>query len=147
MRIVLGADHAGFDMKQEVKAYLTGRGHEVLDVGAFSTESVDYPQIGAAVAKAVAEGGAERGILVCGSGEGMCMVANRFAGVRAALAPTQEHAQLSRRHNDANVLCLGGRLTALDEAFAIIDAFLATEFEGGRHQRRVDLIEEVSGGS
>jgi ribose 5-phosphate isomerase B len=146
MRIVLGSDHAGFDMKQEVKAHLTGRGHQVQDVGAFSTESVDYPQIGAAVAKAVAGGQAERGILVCGSGEGMCMVANRFQGVRAALAPSLEHALLSRRHNDANVLCLGGRLTALAEALAIVDGFLATEFEGGRHQRRVDQIEEVSGG-
>jgi ribose 5-phosphate isomerase B len=146
MRIVLGSDHAGFDMKQSVMAHLTGLGHQVTDVGAFNTESVDYPKIGAAVAKAVNGGQAERGILVCGSGEGMCMVANRFVGIRAALAPSLEHAQLSRRHNDANVLCLGGRLTPLPEALAIVDGFLSTEFEGGRHQRRVDQIEEVSGG-
>ncbi len=146
MRIALGSDHAGFEMKQAVKAYLGVRGLQVEDVGTFNSDSVDYPEIGAAVARAVAGGRCERGILVCGSGEGMCMVANRFAGIRAALAPTEEHAQLSRRHNDANVLCLGGRLTALDEAYKIVDAFLDTGFEGGRHQRRVDQIEEVSGG-
>jgi ribose 5-phosphate isomerase B len=147
MRIVLCADHAGFEMKEQVKAHLAGLGHEVVDVGAHGTESVDYPKIGAAVATAVNSGQAPRGILVCGSGEGMCMVANRFAGIRAALAPTVEHALLSRRHNDANVLCLGGRLTPLAEALAIVDGFLATEFEGGRHQRRVDQIDEVSGGN
>jgi 3-oxoacyl-[acyl-carrier-protein] synthase II len=146
MRIILGSDHAGFEMKQQVKAHLNGLGRQVQDMGTFNSEAVDYPQIGAAVARAVAEGRADRGILVCGSGEGMCMVANRFSGIRAALAFTLEHALLSRRHNDANILCLGGRFTVLAEALAIVDGFLVAQFEGGRHQRRVDQIEEVSGG-
>jgi len=145
MRIVLGCDHAGFKMKKAIKVYLVYKGYKVDDVGAFNTKLVDYPMIGAMVAKAVIKGKNERGILVCGSGEGMCIVANRFQGIRAALASTLEHAQLSRRHNDANVLCLGERLTTINQAYQITDIFLDTAFEGGRHQRRINQIEEVSG--
>ena len=146
MRIAVGSDHAGFVLKEAVKKRLTGLDHEVEDMGVFSTDSADYPQQAAAVAKAVAQGRAQRGVLVCGSGVGMCMTANRFNKVRAVLAPTIDHARLGRQHNDANVLCLGERLTPLDQALEILDAFLQTEFEGGRHQRRIDLIDSVCGG-
>ncbi len=144
MRIALGADHAGFELKETLKARLAAQGHQLQDLGVHSPASADYPEPAAAVARAVAGGGAERGLLVCGSGVGMCIAANRFHGVRAVLAPTLDHAELGRRHNDANVLCLGARLTPPDLAAAILDRFLATPFEGGRHERRVQKIETVS---
>lgn len=146
MLFAVGSDHAGFVLKEKVKERLASLGHQVEDMGVFSTESADYPLQAAEVAKAVAQGRVQRGVLVCGSGVGMCMTANRFNKVRAVLAPTVEHARLGRRHNDANVLCLGERLTPLDLALEILDAFLQTEFEGGRHQRRIDLIDSVCGG-
>jgi len=146
MLFALGSDHAGFALKEAVKKHLLGRGQQVEDLGVHSTDAADYPNQAAAVARAVAQGQAERGVLVCGSGVGMCMTANRFRGVRAVLAPTLEHARLGRQHNDANVLCLGQRLTPQDQALAILDVFLNTAFEGGRHQRRVDLIDALSGG-
>ena len=146
MRIALGSDHAGFNLKEAVKEHLTDLGHQVTDMGAASRDSVDYPDYGAAVAKDVAAGRAERGVLVCGSGLGMCMVANRFHGVRAALGATAEHARLARLHNDANVLCLGERLTSQADAMEMIDIFLATAFEGGRHQGRLQKIESLSEG-
>ncbi|MFH1061136.1 MAG: ribose 5-phosphate isomerase B [Pseudomonadota bacterium] len=145
MLIAIGSDHAGYNLKEAVKRHLEAQGRQVLDQGVFSTDSADYPFQAAAVATAVAQGRAQRGVLVCGSGIGMCMTANRFAGVRAALAPTAEHARLGRAHNDANVLCLGERLTPEPEALAIVDAFLATAFEGGRHQRRIEEIDQVAG--
>ena len=145
MRIAIGSDHGGFNLKTAVGERLTALGHQVEDFGVFSTDSSDYPFQAAAVAQAVAQGRAERGVLVCGSGIGMCMTANRFPGVRAALAPTAEHARLGRAHNNANVLCLGERLTPADQALAILDVFLATDFDGGRHQRRIDEIDQVAG--
>jgi len=145
MRIAIGSDHGGFNLKAAVKDRLTALGHQVEDMGVFSTDSADYPFQAAAVAQAVAQGRAERGVLVCGSGIGMCMTANRFPGIRAALAPTAEHARLGRAHNNANVLCLGERLTPADQALAILDVFLATDFDGGRHQRRIEAIDQVAG--
>ncbi|MFZ5587016.1 MAG: ribose 5-phosphate isomerase B [Thermodesulfobacteriota bacterium] len=145
MVIAVGSDHAGFNLKEAIKRHLEALGHQVLDQGVFSTESADYPTQAAAVARTVADGRAQRGVLVCGSGIGMCMTANRFGGVRAALAATLEHARLGRAHNDANVLCLGERLTPEAEALAAVDVFLATAFEGGRHQRRIDAIDQVAG--
>lgn len=146
MLIALGSDHAGFQLKEALKEHLAGLGHQVDDKGTYSTDSTDYPEQAAAVAKAVAAGQAERGILICGSGVGMCMTANRFPGVRGVLAPTVEHAQLGRAHNDANVLCMGERLTPRGLAFEITQAFLDGEFEGGRHQRRVQKIDSLSKG-
>ncbi len=145
MLIAVGSDHAGFELKEAVKAHLMEHGHQVRDVGAFSTEATDYPLPAAEVSRAVATGQAQRGVLVCGSGVGMCMTANRFKSVRAVLAPTLDHARLGRQHNDANVLCLGSRLTPSDLAIQMLDAFLETPFEGGRHQRRVDEIDQVAG--
>jgi len=145
MVIAVGSDHAGFALKEAIKRHLDQLGHQVMDQGVFSAESADYPAQAAAVARAVAQGRAQRGVLVCGSGIGMCMTANRFGGVRAALAATAEHARLGRAHNDANVLCLGERLTPEAEALAAVDVFLATAFEGGRHQRRIDAIDQVAG--
>jgi ribose 5-phosphate isomerase B len=144
--IALGSDHGGFVLKEAVKEYLLAHGSQVSDLGVHSRDAADYPDQGAAVAKAVAQGQAERGILICGSGLGMCMVANRFHGVRAALAASLEHARLGRLHNDANVLCLGERLTSQADALAMVDMFLATQFEGGRHERRLQKIETLSEG-
>ncbi len=146
MHIAVGSDHAGFKLKEAIKKYLAQKGHEVEDVGTHSDASTDYPDYAAGVAKAVAQGRVPAGVLVCGSGVGMCMTANRFRGVRAVLAPTVEHARLGRLHNNANVLCLGERLTPSDLAFEILDTFLSQEFEGGRHQKRVDKIDSVAGG-
>jgi ribose 5-phosphate isomerase B len=146
MPIYVGGDHAGYRLKEAVKKRLEDQGRQVRDVGTFSTDSMDYPDPASETARAVADGRAERGVLVCGSGIGMSITANRFHGVRAVLAPTVEHARLGRLHNDANLLCLGERLTPRDLALEILDVFLNTEFEGGRHQRRIQKIEKVSGG-
>jgi len=147
MQIAVGADHGGYNLKEAVKKRLMEQGHQVEDMGVFSDQASDYPEQASAVAKAVASGQAERGVLVCGSGIGMCVTANRFHGVRAALAPTIEHAHLGRQHNNANVLCLGERLTPTDLALAILDEFMNTQFEGGgRHERRVAKIETLTGG-
>lgn len=148
MKIAAGADHAGYAVKQAVVRHLRAQGHEVVDVGTDDGEtSVDYPDFAHLVAEAVASGGAERGVLVCGTGIGMCMAANRHAGVRAADCTTPHLAEMSRRHNDANVLCLAGRLLSEDEAWAIAEVWMATPFDGGRHERRVARIdgEEASG--
>jgi ribose 5-phosphate isomerase B len=143
MRIAAGADHAGFGLKDALVARLRDAGHEVVDVGTSSSESVDYPTFAHEVARRVAAGDAARGLLVCGSGVGMCMAANRHPGVRAADCLTGQLAELSRAHNDANVLCLGARVLDEAEAWAITEVWLATPFEGGRHERRVALIEET----
>jgi len=140
VRITIGADHAGFPLKEAVKAHLVSAGHAVTDVGTHSTDSVDYPVIAGAVAADVASGVAELGVLVCGTGLGMAIAANKVAGVRAVQVNDVAFAEMARRHNDANVLALGGRSVDEATAFAITDAFLATAFEGGRHQRRVDQI-------
>jgi ribose 5-phosphate isomerase B len=141
MRIAIGADHAGYTLKDHLRARLAEAGHELHDFGAHSAASVDYPDFAAEVARAVAEGSAERGILVCGSGIGMAIAANRHRGVRAAACVDLYSAQLCRQHNDANVLALGSRIVAPPLAEAIVDLFLATPFEGGRHQRRVAKLD------
>jgi ribose 5-phosphate isomerase B len=141
MRIAVGSDHAGYALKTETIARLTGAGHEVLDLGTDSAEvSVDYPLFGRAVGEAVAEGRAERGVCVCGTGIGIGMAANKVRGIRAAVVHDSTTALLARSHNDANVLCLGERTTGRAEAMDAVDAFVTTAFAGGRHQRRIEQI-------
>jgi ribose 5-phosphate isomerase B len=140
VRIAIGSDHAGFHLKETVKARLLELGFEVTDLGTDSDASVDYPDYAAAVARLVVSGASERGILICGTGIGMAMAANKVHGVRAASVTDLESARLSRRHNDANVLALGARITPPDLALDIVRTFLDTPFAGGRHQRRVDKV-------
>jgi len=140
MRIALGADHAGVALKDQLKQWLVERGDTVSDQGTHSTESVDYPDFAAAVAREVADGRADRGVLVCGTGLGMAMAANKVAGIRAVPIVDEASARLSREHNDANVIALGARITALEEAQELLRIFLVTAFQGGRHQRRIDKI-------
>jgi RpiB/LacA/LacB family sugar-phosphate isomerase len=143
MRIAVGSDHAGFDLKAALAGHLAEAGHAVSDLGTdSSTEPVDYPLFGIAVGRAVAEGRADRGLCVCGTGIGICISANKVPGVRAALVHDVTTAALSRRHNDANVVCLGGRTTGTAEAIDAVDTFFSTDFEGGRHSRRVEEIRE-----
>lgn len=142
-RIAIGSDHAGYEGKELAKRVLGELGAVVIDKGTGGTESVDYPDFGAAVGRAVARGEAERGVLLCGSGIGISMAANKIAGVRAALCWNEETARLARLHNDANVLCIGARLIEPDLAARIIRTFMETEFEGGRHQGRVDKLSEL----
>jgi ribose 5-phosphate isomerase B len=144
MRIAVASDHAGFELKEHVKALLTSDGHEVVDVGPETDESTDYPRYARPAASLVAAGDAERGVLVCGSGVGVAIVANKVPGIRAVNAHDAEEAQLARQHNDANVVTLSGRRLQGEQADEIVRAFIAGEFEGGRHARRVDLIEEPS---
>ena len=138
--IVIGSDHAGYSLKQVLVAHLKDKGWEVADVGTHGVDSVDYPDFGAAVAKALKDGKSSRGIVVCGSGIGISIAANRHDWVRAALCHDITSARLCRQHNDANVLALGARLIGEEVAKDCVDVFLATEFEGGRHQRRVDKL-------
>jgi len=140
MRVALGSDHAGYALKEKIKAYLTGIGIEVNDCGTDSPESVDYPDFAKRVGFEINSGRSERGILLCGTGMGMCIAANKIPGIRAAPAWSPEIARLSRLHNDANVLCLAGRFMDAPAAEEIVKVWLATPFEGGRHQRRVDKI-------
>jgi ribose 5-phosphate isomerase B len=142
MRIAIASDHAGFELKEHVKAQLQSAGHDVVDVGPQTDESTDYPRYARPAARLVADGDAERGVLVCGSGVGVSIVANKVAGIRAVNAHDPEEAQLARAHNDVNVVTLSGRRLDGDAADAIVRAFLDAEFEGGRHERRVALIEE-----
>ena len=139
--VILGSDHAGFELKEKVKKALARKGIPVEDVGTHSTESVDYTDFAHRVAEAVGSGSFRRGILVCGSGIGVSMAANRHAGVRAAVAYDEETARLSREHNDANVLALGGRTLDHGLAERILDIWLETSFAGGRHERRIEKIE------
>jgi ribose 5-phosphate isomerase B len=143
VRIALGSDHAGYALKQSVANHLSEAGHDVIDLGTDSEETVDYPGYCAAVGRAVADNQAERGIVLGGSGQGEAMAANKVRGVRAALCLDEYTARFSRLHNDANVLSLGGRILAENFALAIVDVFLATGFEGGRHQRRIEQIAEI----
>ncbi|MGI8632947.1 MAG: ribose 5-phosphate isomerase B [Solirubrobacterales bacterium] len=147
MKIALGSDHAGFELKQQVKPLLEQAGHEVLDVGTDSEESTDYPPYAAEAARKVAGGEAERAVLVCGSGVGVSIVANKVDGARAVNAHDSEEAEMARRHNDANVLALAGRRLDPEQAATIVSTFLATEFEGGRHARRVEQITGVESDS
>lgn len=140
MKISIASDHAGFKLKEAVKERLKALGHDVLDRGTYDETSVDYPDYGALAARDVSDGVAERGVLICGSGIGMSMVGNRIKDVRAALCTSTIMAEMSRKHNDANVLTMGARYTDPDLAMQILDVWLNTEFEGGRHQRRIDKI-------
>jgi ribose 5-phosphate isomerase B len=141
MRIIIGADHAGYPMKEKVKAFLQDRGITVEDVGTHSDKSVDYTDFGKAVARKVSDGSFQRGVLICGTGLGMSMVANRFPGVRAALANDLFSAIMSRRHNDSNILAMGGRLIGDALALQLVEAWIETPFEGGRHQRRLEKMD------
>jgi RpiB/LacA/LacB family sugar-phosphate isomerase len=143
MRIAVGSDHAGFDLKSALAEHLAAGGHEVVDLGTDSPDvSVDYPVFGLAVGRAVAGGQADRGLCVCGTGIGIGIAANKVDGVRAALVHDVTTASLARRHNDANVVCLGGRITGLAEATDAVDTFFTTAYEGGRHQKRLDEISQ-----
>src|SRR5579859_6285790 len=144
MKIAIGSDHAGFDYKEEIRALLLAQGHQVLDFGTNSSAPVDYPLFIRPVAEAVARGEVERGIVLGGSGNGEAMVANRVAGVRCALCWNAESARLGRQHNNANVLSLGQRMMTIETALELVRIWLETPFEGGRHQRRIDLIDSPS---
>lgn len=146
MRIHIGSDHAGYALKEQVKAHLVASGHEVTDVGAPSEESVDYPLFAGKVGRAVAAREADFGVLVCGTGLGMAIAANKVHGVRAVQVNDPEFARMARMHNDANVVTLAGRYIDADRAAEIVDTFLATPFEGGRHTRRVDEIADIENG-
>ncbi len=141
MRIVIAADHGGFELKEHVRGVLADLGHEIVDVGVNSAESADYPAFARDAAQRVSSGEADLGIVHCGSGVGVTIVANKVPGVRAVNAHDPDEAQLARAHNDANVLGLSGRRLSNEEADAIVAAFLEGEFEGGRHARRVEQIE------
>jgi len=140
VKIVLGADHAGFEWKESIKHWLVDQGYAVLDKGAFSTESVDYPDYIHPVAKAIETGDAKLGIVFCGSGNGVAMTANKHAHIRAAIAWKPDLAALARQHNDANVLAIPARFVTVEMALEMVKTFLNTEFEGGRHQNRVNKI-------
>jgi ribose 5-phosphate isomerase B len=143
VKIALGSDHAGFRLKNELSAYLTQRGHDVVDHGTDSEESVDYPRFCAAVARAVVKGEADFGVVMGGSGQGEQIAANKVHGARAALCLDEFTARLAREHNDANVLSIGGRIVAPEFAFSIVDTFMETKFEGGRHVRRLEQISRI----
>ncbi|MBD3222316.1 ribose 5-phosphate isomerase B [bacterium] len=140
MTIAIGSDHRGYPHKEALKAHLAARGHEVVDCGCDGPASADYPDHALRAAELVGRGEAEAGILICGSGIGMSIAANKVTGIRASLCCDPEAATVTRQHNDSNVLCLGGDRTTPDEALAIADSYLAASFEGGRHARRVDKI-------
>ena len=142
MNIAIGSDHAGFKLKNEMIVYLLEKGIELQDFGPDSADSVDYPDFAHKVAESVSSGENELGILICGSGNGVCITANKHKGVRAALAWEEEIASLARQHNNANVLCLPARFISKNKAFKIVDAWLEAQFEGGRHENRVNKIEQ-----
>ncbi len=142
-RIIIGADHAGFQLKEAIKPYLANLGWTVTDVGVGNPDPVDYPLYGAEVAAKVSSGEFPRGILICGSGVGMAVVANKFPRIRAALCLDEDTARLSRLHNDVNILCLAGRKTDPETAKKIIEVWLKTAFEGGRHLRRIEKIRDI----
>ena len=141
--IAIGCDHGGFLLKQEIISYLEKRGYAYRDFGTFDTKSCDYPVYGEKVARAVASGACEKGLLFCGTGVGISLAANRVRGIRAVVCSEPYSAKMSRQHNDANVLCLGGRVVGPGLAEQIVDVWLHTEFEGGRHGRRVKMIDDI----
>ena len=143
MLIAIASDHGGFALKETIKEYLRERGDKIVDLGTTSEESVDYPIYGKACGEAVASGKAERGIVICGTGIGISIAANKVKGVRCGLCTSVEMAELTRQHNNANVLALGGRTTEPQLALEIVQTFLDTEFEGGRHKRRTDMLDEM----
>ena len=140
MKLAIGSDHGGFPLKEQLRDILRGKGHEVADLGTYNSESTDYPDYAAAVARAVANGEAERGILVCTTGVGMTIAANKINGIRAAMGFNPDEARLARAHNNANVLTFGGKYIEAPAAAELVDIFLTTEFDGGRHARRVAKI-------
>jgi ribose 5-phosphate isomerase B len=143
LKIAIASDHAGFNLKSRIQEHLRGEVDELIDLGPDSTESVDYPTYAIEVARMVSSGRADRGILICGTGLGMCITANKIAGIRAVGPGTIRQAEMSRRHNDANILCLGER--TMDEALAleILDVWIDTDFDGGRHERRLEQITDL----
>ena len=143
MKVVIGADSAGFAMKEKIIAHLKEKGMEVTDVGAYSAESSHYPEFAYKVATSISSKTADFGILVCGTGIGMSIAANKVKGVRASVCSEHFSTRYTRLHNDANVLCLGARVIGAGAALELVEVFLNTEFEGGRHQRRVDLITDI----
>lgn len=145
MKIALSADHAGFELKEILFKDLEAKGHNVTDYGSYSKESIDYPEFAYVAAKTVAEKNYKLGIIICGSGIGVSITANKVKGIRAANCCNKEMAVLSRQHNNANILCLGARFVTPEQAIEMVDAFLITEFEGGRHQVRVDKIHDLTG--
>lgn len=146
MRVVLGADHGGYELKEAIRTHLETQGLEVLDLGTNSTDSVDYPKYGFAVGNAILKGEADLGIAVCGTGLGISIAANKIPGIRAVVCTETFSARMAREHNNANVLTLGGRVTGVGLALDIVDIFLRTEFAGGRHARRVNLISDIERG-
>lgn len=145
MRIAVGSDHAGFHLKERLAAHLRDRGHDVVDCGTHSDDRVDYPDFGAAVGRAVRDGEADGGLCVCGSGIGIAMAANKIDGVRAATVHDATSARLTKQHNDANVICIGERLTGPEVAADCVDAWLDATFEGGRHSGRVAKLDSLGG--
>ena len=143
MKISIACDHAAYDVKEKIKLFLFDEGLEVLDYGTTSNESVDYPEYGKKVGLSVSKGESQKGIVICGSGIGISIAANKIKGIRAALCTSVKHAIMSRKHNDANVLALGARMTNYDEILLIIKAWLYTDFEGGRHADRIKKIEDL----
>lgn len=143
MIIALASDHAGYEMKMAIKEKLEKEGYEILDLGTDSTESVDYPIYGKAIGEAVAQGKAEKGIAVCGTGIGISIAANKVKGIRCALCTSVEMARLAKEHNNANILAMGGRTTSKELAFQMIDEWFNAEFLGGNHQRRISMLDEM----
>ncbi|MGI6279698.1 MAG: ribose 5-phosphate isomerase B [Acutalibacteraceae bacterium] len=143
MKIAIGCDHGGFEHKNAILEHLKARGFDVTDFGIYEKTAVDYPNIAIKVAKSVASGENELGILICGTGIGMSLAANKVKGIRAAALSEHFSAKYTRLHNNSNILCLGGRVIGIGTALEIVDTFVDTEFEGGRHQHRIDLISEI----
>ena len=140
MKVAIGCDHGGIDLKDIIKSVLTDLGHEIDDQGCYSSESVDYPNFAKSVSLLVKDGKCDRGILICGTGIGMSMAANRIPGIRAALCHEMFSARMSREHNDANILCLGARVIGQGLAAEVVKTWMTTDFVGGRHQRRIDMF-------
>ena len=145
MKISLGCDHGGYALKEHVKAYLESKGHEVVDCGTYSTDSCDYPIFGEAAARKVQSGECERGIVICTTGIGISSAANKVRGIRCALCSEPLSAEMTRRHNNANMLAMGAGMIGKNMAERIVEVFLSTEFEGGRHERRVGLLDAIEG--
>ena len=143
MKIAFGCDHGGYELKPAVVKHLQEKGYEVVDYGCYGTESVDYPVYGEKVGRAVASGECELGVLICGTGIGISLAANRVRGVRAAVCSEPYSAEMTRRHNNANIIAFGARVVGEGTALTIVDAFLGAQFEGGRHERRVKMLDEI----
>lgn len=143
MRIVLASDHGGFELKEAIKKFLTKKGYDINDIGVYDTKSVDYPDYGKRAAFMVAGKEADKGIIICGTGIGISIAANKIKGIRCALCTNEYMARMSRMHNNANMLALGGRVTGIGLAIDMVDVWLSTEFEGGRHENRVNKIMDI----